>query len=253
MYEEPYRWVEAIRNRREYLEEQLASGAPIVSLPFQNGLLLATIGGGTAKLYEIYDQIVFGGIGHPADLEKLRTVVLDLSHVEGFNRSPTDVTVRRLIKFGLAPLVKQAFEEALHAPYICKIVMAEVSAPSGKPLFVRLNYDGVFEESEATAVLAPTPQIGRRMEAFLNAAGETGALSLSDAVQLALRTWAVSKLPSDTENEPPAPGQLDLLLKKSLQEGTVEIVLLDRTLPGSSKYRALSKGEIQAFIKVWLK
>ena len=30
MLEEPYRWVEAINNRREYVEDQLASGSPVV-------------------------------------------------------------------------------------------------------------------------------------------------------------------------------------------------------------------------------
>ena len=28
MIEEPYRWVEAIANRREYIETQLAAGSP---------------------------------------------------------------------------------------------------------------------------------------------------------------------------------------------------------------------------------
>jgi len=34
MIEEPYRWVEAIANRREYIETQLASGSPIVALSY---------------------------------------------------------------------------------------------------------------------------------------------------------------------------------------------------------------------------
>ena len=32
MTEEPYRWVEAISNRREYIEHQLSGGSPIVAL-----------------------------------------------------------------------------------------------------------------------------------------------------------------------------------------------------------------------------
>ena len=34
MIEEPYRWVEAIANRREYIETQLAAGSPIAALGF---------------------------------------------------------------------------------------------------------------------------------------------------------------------------------------------------------------------------
>lgn len=267
VYDEPYRWVEAVRNRRDYLEEQLSAGSPIVSLPYENGVLMATLGAGASKLYEVYDQIAFGGIGHPADLEKLRNVVLDAAHVEGFNRSPVDVTVRRLMKFILAPMVKQAFEEVLHAPYIAKIVMAEIGIVSGspgkgaatrKPLFFHLNYDGVFEEEERGVVLAPTAPMSERMAAFLNAAGETHSVSLKEALQIALRTWAVSQLPADLEAEkeagaPPTPKELDPLLKRSLESHTLEAALLDRTQPGSSKYRTLSHDEIEQALKGWLK
>jgi proteasome alpha subunit len=267
MYDEPYRWVEAVRNRRDYLEEQLSAGSPIVALPYESGVLMATLGNGTPKLYEIYDQIAFGGIGHPADLEKLRNVVLDAAHVEGFNRSPVDVTIRRLMKFVLAPMVKQAFEEVLHAPYIAKIVMAEIGLPSGgpgkgaatsKPLFFHLNYDGVFEEQERGVVLAPTAPMGERMGAFLSAAGETHSLPLKETLQIALRTWALSQLPTDLEAEkqvgaPPTSEELDPLLKRALESHTLEAALLDRTQPGSSKYRTLSHEEIEQALKGWLK
>lgn len=258
MYDEPYRWVEAIRNRREYLEEQLSAGSPIVALSFKDGVLLTTVGGGTSKLYEIYDLIAFGGVGHPADLEKLRNVVLDIAHIEGFNRSPLDVTVRRLMKFGLAPMVKQAFEEVLHAPYIAKIVMAEVNPTSGKALFFRLNYDGVFEEREQNMVLAGTPSLTRRMEEFLGRAGATASLPFGEALQVALRTWAVSgyTAPSEAEtNEGAAPTatELDPILKKSLGGGLVEAVLLDRNQPGSSKYRTATEQEINASLEGWLR
>lgn len=258
VYDEPYRWVEAVRNRRDYLEEQLSAGSPIVALPFQHGVLMATLGAGTPKLYEVYDQIAFGGIGHPADLEKLRNVVLDSAHVEGFNRSPVDVTIRRLMKFILAPMVKQAFEEVLHAPYIAKIVMTEIGIPSGKPLFFHLNYDGVFEEDERGVVLAPTVLMGERMKAFLSAAGETQSWTFKEALQLALRTWAISQLPTDLEAEKqagtlPAPETLDPLLKRSLESHTLEIALLDRTQLGSSKYRSPSQEEIEKSLKGWLK
>ncbi len=220
--------------------------------------MMAALGAGTPKLYEIYDQIAFGGIGHPADLEKLRNVVLDAAHVEGFNRSPVDVTVRRLMKFVLAPMVKQAFEEVLHAPYIAKIVMAEIGILSGKPLFFHLNYDGVFEEEARGVVLAPTALMGERMKTFRDAAGETDSWGFKETLQLALRTWAISQLPTDLEAEkeggaPPTPKELDPLLKRSLESHTIEVALLDRTQPGSSKYRTPSQEEIEKALKGWLK
>src|SRR5437660_702466 len=67
MIEEPYRWVEAIANRREYIETQLSSGSPIVALSYAGGILLLTVG--RQKLFEIYDRIALGAIGHPGDIE----------------------------------------------------------------------------------------------------------------------------------------------------------------------------------------
>ena len=35
MYEEPYRWVEAVGNRRQYLDEQFKQGSPVVALTYE--------------------------------------------------------------------------------------------------------------------------------------------------------------------------------------------------------------------------
>lgn len=256
MVEEPYRWIEAVRNRREYLEEQLSTGSPVVALPYQNGILMATLGSGASKLYEVYDQIAFGGLGHPTDLEKIRTTVLDLAHVEGFNRSPADVNLQRLIKFGIAPAMKQAFEEILHAPYISMLLFAELTQPSGKALFITLDYDGLFSENGNFGILAPTEQVEKRMVSFLPSQGETRSLPLKTALQIALRTWAVSLLPAQSENGdeiPPSVSELDRLLKEKLSQLTPEVALLDQTLPGTSKYKALSEGEIHTLIREWLR
>ena len=43
MIDEPYRWVEAISNRREYIENELAPGSPTIGVSFSDGILLADI------------------------------------------------------------------------------------------------------------------------------------------------------------------------------------------------------------------
>ena len=64
MLEEPYRWVEAINNRREYVEDQLASGSPVVGTTYADGVLLLTATPGPRKLFEVYDEIAFAAVGH---------------------------------------------------------------------------------------------------------------------------------------------------------------------------------------------
>ena len=55
MIDEPYRWVEAISNRREYIENELAPGSPTIGISFPDGILLLTFGRDRKKIFEIYD------------------------------------------------------------------------------------------------------------------------------------------------------------------------------------------------------
>src|SRR5579885_2893652 len=199
MFEEPYRWVEAVGNRRQYLAEQFKQGSPVVAVSYADGILLLTVSRGTPKLYEGYDRIGLGGMGHPADLEKLRFSLLDLAHVEGFNRSPSDVTAARLVKYGLAPVVKQAFEEIFKAPFIVKLLLAELGTKPGREAFLTVNYDGAFEEAAQAAVLAATPAIEAAMLAYLKRTRPAAPASLEQALGLAGRAWALGSLTQAAE------------------------------------------------------
>lgn len=259
MYEEPYRWVEAVGNRRQYLDEQLKQGSPVVALSYADGALLLTVSRGTPKLYEIYDRIGLGGIGHPADLEKLRFSLLEMAHLEGFNRSPSDVTGARMMKHGLAPIIKQAFEEIFKAPFIVKILLAELSLKPGKDAFLTIDYDGTFDETSGCAVLAATAAIRARMVAYLKQAGAAPALSLEAALTLAAKAWALGSLAQAAEGEAeekeakesgkpsaPEPNDAQLLahLRETLADKTLEAAVLERQAPGPSKYRALTREEL---------
>jgi proteasome alpha subunit len=256
MYEEPYRWVEAVGNRRTYLDEQFKQGSPVVALSYDGGILLATVSKGTPKLYEIYDRIALGGMGHPADLEKLRFNLLEMAHTEGFNRSPSDVTAGRLVKYGVAPVIKQAFEEVYKAPFILKVLLAELGSKPEKDALLTINYDGTFEEIKGSAVLAATAAVQQEMTSYLRR--ETGSRpTLAQAVPLALLAWALGdhrqrQLGDEREDAkggeetPGLPDAATLVahLRKTVVEKTIECATLDRNQPGPSKYRVLAPDEL---------
>lgn len=262
MYEEPYRWIEAVGNRRQYLDEQFRQGSPVVALSYAGGILLLTVSRGTPKLYEIYDRIGLGGMGHPADLEKLRFSLLEAAHVEGFNRSPSDVTAARLMKYALAPAIKQAFEEIYKAPLIVKIVLADLSLRTPRngesnDAFVTVDYDGTFEETTGFAVLAATAAVRLEMTAYLKSAPNLSSSSLEQAMDIALKSWALGSLSqsAETQNEeqgepaerpPAAPReeQLTAHLRDVLAEKQIEAAVLERRASGPSKYRALKKDDL---------
>ena len=271
MYEEPYRWVEAVGNRRQYLDEQFKQGSPVVALSYADGVLMLTLSKGTPKLYEIYDRIGLGGMGHPAELEKLRFGLLEMAHLEGFNRSPSDVTGSRLMKYGLAPSIKQAFEEIYKAPWIVKILLAELGTKSEKDAFLTINYDGTFEETIGCAVLAATASIQKMMQTELKRAGASGPLTLAGALESALRVWGLGSLAqsraagedrddegqerdrksgdSGTKTESEAdPDAVTTHLREQMADRTVECAVLERQLPGSSKYRAIKPDELAGLL-----
>ncbi len=254
MYEEPYKWVEAVGNRRQYLDEQFTQGSPVVALAYDAGILMLTVSKGTPKLYEIYDRLALGGMGHPADLEKLRFSLLEMAHVEGFNRSPSDVTGSRMVKYGIAPVIKQAFEEVFKAPFIVKILLAELGHKTGKDIFLVINYDGTFEEGSHCAVLAASKSIEQDMMTYLRKP-VAAELSLEQAVETALQAWALGdrsqRKAQAAENGEAAAGPppsdaagLYAHVRETVAEKTIECAVLDRTQPGSSKYRALTAEEL---------
>src|SRR5258706_5950088 len=126
MIDEPYRWVEAIANRREYIEHELAGGSPTMALSCAEGVLLFTFGKERQKIFEIYDRIAMGGIGHPGDIERLRMAAIEVTGTEGFARSAHDVSLRRLANYSLSPALKAALEQAYGPPYLARMLFAEL-------------------------------------------------------------------------------------------------------------------------------
>src|SRR6476660_3472453 len=145
MTEEPYRWLEAVANRREYVREQHKGGSPAFAASLPDGILLLAVGGGQSKVFELFDRHALAGLGHPADIEKIRQAAIDAAHVEAFTRAPEDVSLRRIVSFGMSPQLKTNFEQIFSAPFLIEMLLAEISNAPETDLLVRLHYDGGFQ------------------------------------------------------------------------------------------------------------
>jgi len=241
--DEPYRWLEAIRNRREYLEDQLAEASPVVGTRYENGVLLLTSTPGPRKLFEVYDRVAFAAVGHPADIEKLRQAVIDIAHLEAFNLSASDVSLQRLVSFGLGPMMKTAFDEIFRAPFIARIIVAELDPGAGLEAFHTIAEDGSFAGHAAAAVVAGNPQSA---EAVLSALDADEARPLSEQLPRALEAWAAGRLRSESEvDEPPDREAIAACVRQVLESQRIEAAVLDRSLPTSTKFRLLTAAELQ--------
>ena len=242
MLEEPYRWVEAINNRREYVEDQLASGSPVVGTTYADGVLLLTATPGPRKLFEVYDEIAFAAVGHPADIEKLRKAVIDIAHVDGFNLSANDVTLQRLVSFGIGPLMKAAFDEIFRSPFIARVLMAELD-PDGGDAFFTIDADGSFAQSGGAAAISGSAESAQAMAAQLQAANPD--LPLDQALGAALEVWGLGRLTLNArDGEVPSAEAVRDFLKGDLQGLTIEAAVLDRDRVAKSKFRLLTAEQL---------
>src|SRR5678815_5893349 len=236
MIEEPYRWVEAIANRREYIEHQLAGGSPIAALTYKQGILLFTLGRERQKIFEIYDRIAMGGIGHPGDIERLRMAAIEVASTEGFARSSYDVSLRRLANYSLSPALKAAFEQVYGAPYLARMLFAELGRGDAPNLFLRLEYDGSIHTNGGTlgrafehfGVVSGTAASTAAMEQFLRE-HDTRGVGLDKALDVALDAWAVGHLALTEETREEGPAR-DVVMKhrdEQLRATTIEAAVLE--------------------------
>ena len=240
MFEEPYRWMEAVSTRHNYVQEKLKMGQPVMAVPYNEGLLIFGFAPQPGKIFEVYDRIALGGVGHPADVERLRMNLLDMAHLEGFNRSAQDVTSARLLQFGIAPALKQNFEEIQRAPYIIRMLLVELDN-EGNTNFFRMNYDGHWETFKNGTAIAGEEKVMDWLQTEIQKQ-PFSTYSLDQALKQACKLWDESrKLETDDEAKKDIPETLQEAFDQWYLEGAV---LTEKSMR-KAIYRPLSKSEIE--------
>ena len=259
MFEEPFRFVEAIANRREYIETQIASGSPIAALSYSKGILIFTLGRERQKVFEIYDRIALGVIGHPGDIERLRMTAIELASTEGFTRSAGDVSLRRMANYSLSPALKAAFEQVYGAPYLARMLFVELGAEPAQNTFLRIDYDGAIQTNgtpfskvrQQYATLSGTRASAEQMERFL-AREHRLDMSLADALKLALNTWAAGYLAMEPEKdaalELPPESALRDCAREQLKASNIEAAVLEDRRTSNITYRPLAEADLEPLL-----
>ncbi len=245
----PYDFNESVRHRTEYIEERLRDGSPVAGISYDGGVLLLTLRRTQRKIFEIYDRLMFAGLGNQSDLEIIRVGAIDFAHQEGYARSPDDVTIQRVVGFAISPGVKRAFGDVLNAPFVVRALFAEMGRTPGEDLFYTLNYDGEFVSLEWAAAVAGTPEAEEQMIRQLVPEDAEGAPDLQTALRRALRAWAVGRLWAidahlEEGSESLTDERIESFLHEQLQDLQVEAAILDRFTKRERKFRLLKEEEI---------
>jgi len=241
MTEEPYRWLEAVANRREYVKDQLKGGSPVFAVSLNAGILFFGVGTGQSKIFEIFDRHAMGAIGHPADIEKMRQAAIDVAHMEAFTRAADDVTLKRLVSFALSPQLKNQFEQIFSAPILVEILLAELGRAPSEDLLVRLHFDGSFElKRGGISVITLDPQTERNACDWLSSQ-VNAATPIQEAIKRCRDAWTILKLGKNFQ-EIPGPEILEQSWKKESVDREMELGFLDRNTTKPSRFRSLEAG-----------
>lgn len=244
MTEEPYRWLEAMANRREYVRDQLKGGSPVFAASLPDGILLLGVGGGQSKVFELFDRHALAGLGHPADIEKVRQAAIDAAHLEAFTRAADDVSLRRLIGFGLSPQLKTQFDQIFSAPFLVELLLAELGAEPALDSLFRLHFDGAFQVQSGGALLAASlPEAESAGQTWLNEALRDKT-SRSEVVDLLLQAWWCQVQNKWLAESVPDAAQRQAGWREAVKGKTVEMGWLARRGPRPARYQMLTLSDL---------
>lgn len=256
----PFERDQAYGYRKDSIESRLREGSPVVGISTTKGILLLTVRRSQRKIYELYDRQMFSAIGMQGDIEEVRVGIIQTAHQEGYERSPDDVTLQRLVGFSLSRQLKRAYGDLWSgAPLVIRALFAEIGRTIERDTFYALNYDGEFRVSQGVAVIAGTASAEDKM---LERIGESNpAWTREEVLQKALSAWIAGAREvlrpqtgarDEDENSPfqerEEAEEDNAFLHDELKTGTIEAALLERHTTRETRFRLLTEKDL-AFLR----
>jgi proteasome alpha subunit len=163
--------------------------------------------------------------------------------MEAFTRAPEDVSLRRLVGFGLSPQLKTNFEQIFSAPFLVELLLVEVGGTPEQDLLVRLHFDGGFNFApKGLAVAAAKPEAETAAQNWLLEA-LAGKSNRAEVIDLLLQAWwcLIEDKPCSETPEQERRGGWHAAL-----EGKVaEVGWLARKSSRSARFEMVPKRELQ--------
>ncbi len=245
----PYDFQENLQQRAQYIRSRLQAGSPVVGISYDNGVMLVSVRRRGRKVFEIYDRLIFAGIGNQSDVETMRIAAVDFTHQEGFIRSPDDVTIQRVVGFALSPALKKAYGDPFTAPFVFRGLFAELGNTPEQDLFFTLNYDGEFLQNNRYAMLAGNA-VAEEMALDYLEQHLTKVPTFESAIPIALTAWGIARYSATQEETEEVSEQTARdALRDELGDATVEIGVLERETLRENRFRLIPQEQIEPFLK----
>src|SRR2546425_5651232 len=214
-----------MKDRSEYAHKGIARGRSVIGLEYGEGLLFIAENPSATlhKISEIYDQIAFAGVGKYSEFEDLRIAGIRLADLRGYSYGREDVKARDLAN-AYSQALSTIFTQQMK-PYEVEILVGEVDGGDSGTALYHVLFDGsVTDEHGFVAIGGHSEDL---MTTLQNRYQE--GWNLSTAVKTAVEVLGA---PDD----------------RTIEAGSVEAGVLDRTRDQRRKFRRLVDTEVAGIL-----
>jgi len=214
-----------MKDRSEFAHKGIARGKSVIGLEYADGILFIAENPSATlhKISEIYDRIVFAGVGKYSEFEDLRISGVRLADLRGYSYGREDVRARDLAN-AYSQALSTIFTQQMK-PYEVEILVAEVAEDGGRDEIYHVLFDGtVTDEHDHVA-------IGGHAE------------ELTDAVNAAYQPgWDLSTAVRESAKA------LSTAEGREIEADALEAGVLDRARAARRKFRRLSEDEVAGML-----
>jgi proteasome alpha subunit len=226
-----------IEMKKDIVQQALARANPILCIEYDCGVLLLAENPSVSlnKISEIYDKIVFAGTGVYNDYERLRKEGVRYADLKGFMYSREDVMAKSLAS-EYSSILGEIFSRQQVALEV-EILVAEIGDAREETRMYRIPFTGgLIEEHLFSAIgdIFRDKESGdlktNLLQRNLKESDLNGEQSIADTFRIGYRALVETKDEGEISPE------------------SLEVVILDRTLSSSRKFRRLVPSEIAELI-----
>jgi proteasome alpha subunit len=210
-----------MKDRSDYARKGIARGKSVVALECKDGLLFIAENPSTTlhKISEIYDRIVFAGVGKYSEFEDLRIAGVRLADLRGYSYGREDVKAKDIAN-AYSQALSTIFTQQMK-PYEVEILVGEISENGGRNEVYHILFDGSVNDEHG----------------FVGMGGHAEELSTAlkgsyqDGWDLATSVREAAKALSSAEG-------------RQIEPASIEAGVLERTRTQRRKFRRLPADEI---------
>ena len=217
---------QVMKDRADYARKGIARGRSLIALECQPGVLIVADNPSRtlSKISEIYDRIAFAGVGKYSEFEDLRIAGIRLADLRGFSYGREDVKARDLAN-AYSQALSTIFTQQMK-PYEVEILVGEVDGDASGTAIYHILFDGSVTDEHGFVAM------GGHEEDL------TG--TLRDRFQPG---W---ELPTAVRTAVEVLGSPD---GRTIEAGSIEAGVLDRTRTQRRKFRRLEEPEITRLLE----